>query len=85
MKSLNPLLISILLLDPAGLLAQEEAGTDSDIFAIRGDGIVSHDMFDTKISRIPDEHRLTVIRDRGRLSDILDNLLLQAQLSSAAR
>lgn len=70
----------------ASSISQAQQAIDgSSVFASRGAGVVTHDTFDTRVARIPEEHRLTVLRDRNRLGDILNDLLLKMQLAEAAR
>lgn len=58
---------------------------DEDILAARGDGVLTHDVFEARLSRIPEEDRFTFIRDRARMEDALDQLLIIMQLASDAR
>lgn len=69
----------------AGQSVAQGSDENQDVFAKRGEGVVTHDMFDTRVSRIPGEHRLNVIRDKGRVEDLIDSMLLNAQLAAAAR
>lgn len=76
-----PLFLSVACLIPFQAIAEEA----DDIFAQRGDGIVTQRDFDARVDRIPQDHRLQVIRDTSRLRDIVNSMLRVAQLSAAAR
>lgn len=65
--------------------AAETAAADDDVFAKRGKGVVTNEAFDAKVARIPDEHRLGVIRGESRLRDIVTAMLRNAQLAADAR
>lgn len=79
------MLILLLLAGPAALMAEDAAVPDSEVFARRGDGVVTFDMFDARAWRIPEVDRFSVLRDRRRLQDLLGNMLLNAQLAADAR
>ena len=68
-----------------GALAADVESEASDFIARRGDGVVTHDVFDARVSRIPEYDRKVVLRDRKRLQDLLGNLMLNAQLVADAR
>lgn len=53
--------------------------------AKRGEGVVTHEAFDTRAERIPEADRQAVLRDRRRMQDLLNTMLLNAQLAAAAR
>jgi peptidyl-prolyl cis-trans isomerase C len=53
--------------------------------AKRGEGVVSQDQFNARTARIPDKHRIQVLRDGNRFRDMLSNMLLSSQLAADAR
>lgn len=58
---------------------------DSEILARRGDGVVTQETFAVRAEKIPAENRYTALRNKNRLRDLINTLLLQAQLTSDAR
>ncbi len=64
--------------------ASESAG-DAEILAKRGDGIVTQMTFSARAEKIPANARLGALRDRNRLQDVINTLLLRAQLVADAR
>lgn len=58
---------------------------ETQLLAQRGNGVVSQTIFSARINKIPLESRFSVLRDRARLRDILNALLLHAQLAADAR
>jgi peptidyl-prolyl cis-trans isomerase C len=81
MPTVLGLLSALLLLLP---LPGAHADSDSDVLATRGEGVLTHTQFDAHVTRIPAENRATVLRDRSKLGDILDQLLIANQLAVAA-
>lgn len=59
--------------------------TDQEIFAQRGEGVVTQEQFSARADRIPSNIRRETLRDGNRVRDLLNDLLLKAQLASAAR
>lgn len=59
--------------------------TDQDIFATRGEGVVTQEQFSARADRIPSNIRRETLRDGNRVRDLLNDLLLKAQLASAAK
>lgn len=58
---------------------------ETQVLAQRGKGIVTHSMFTARADKIPATSRLLTLRDRNRLRDIINGLLVQAQLAADAR
>ena len=85
MKSLLTVILIISLLGLSEVASTDQSDAQLDILAKRGKGIVSQDKFDARAAKIPDNHRLGVIRDRNRFRDILNNMLLSSQLAADAR
>ena len=56
-----------------------------DLMAARGKGEVTHANFEARVHRIPPEMRFRVVRERSRLEDMLNKLLIDAQLAADAR
>lgn len=59
--------------------------TDQEIFAQRGEGIVTQEQFSARADRIPSNIRREALRDGNRVRDMLNDMLLKAQLASAAK
>ncbi len=55
-----------------------------ELLAARGQGEVSHADFEARVSRIPPEHQFRTVRDGGRFEDLLNSLLIDAQLAAQA-
>ncbi len=58
---------------------------DSEILAKRGKGVVSQTTFTARAAKIPAENRRATLRDVNRLKDLINALLLKAQLVADAR
>jgi len=80
-----PILSSLFVILATSATAGDVESNATDYIARRGDGVVSHDMFDARASRIPEHDRQVVLRDRKRLQDLLGDLLLTAQVVADAR
>jgi peptidyl-prolyl cis-trans isomerase C len=85
MKSLLTVILIISLLGLSQVASTDQSEVQLDIFAKRGVGVVTQDQFNARAARIPDTHRLGVIRDRNRLRDLLVNMLLNSQMAADAR
>lgn len=68
----------------AGLQAQEP-DNKLDIFAERGKGVVTQDDFAARADKIPEHSRQTTLRDRNRVNNLLQSLLIASQLAADAR
>ncbi|RLA50850.1 MAG: hypothetical protein DRQ98_12330 [Gammaproteobacteria bacterium] len=77
-------LIPTILLLTGDVLAFEQP-EESEILAVRGKGIVSQSKFSARAAKIPADARQQTLRDRKRLQDVLNTLLLRAQLAADAR
>lgn len=66
----------------AGFAAES---TDDEILALRGKGVVTQESFSARADKIPADIRRTTLRDGNRLKDVLNTLLLRAQLAADAR
>ena len=62
----------------------DEPGTDLDIFAKRGKGVVTQEDFTARADMIPEGSRKGTLRDRKRVNDLLQSLLLTSQLVADA-
>lgn len=58
---------------------------ESEILATRGKGVVTQDAFSARADKIPADVRLGTLRDRNRLRDVINTLLLRSQLAADAR
>lgn len=82
MKSLINIL-GLLLLSLA--LQAAESVNGSEVLAKRGDGLVTQAMFTAQANKIPDEARLAALRHGKRLQDVINTMLMRAQLAADAR
>ena len=82
---MNPVFIIFSLLFLSLTVQASEPDTDSEILAKRGDGVVTQMMFSARAEEIPAKARLGALRDGGRLQDVINTLLLRAQLVADAR
>lgn len=58
---------------------------ESEILARRGNGVVTQADFAARVEKIPAEDRLSTLRDKNRIRDLINSLLLRSQLASDAR
>lgn len=58
---------------------------NEEVLAARGNGEVTHQLFKARIDRIPEEHRFAFIRDRSRMEEVLNQMLIVMQLATDAR
>ena len=63
---------------------QAQVRDNPELLAARGAGEVSHADFEARVNRIPPEMRFRVVRDTKRMDDILNSMLINAQLAAAA-
>lgn len=63
----------------------DEPATDLDIFAKRGKGVVTQEDFTARADMIPEDARKGTLRDRKRVNDLLQSLLLTSQLVADAQ
>jgi len=66
------------------VFAQQDQVALDGILATRGQGVVSQQTFDAKVSRIPARDRAGVLRSADRVKDILGDLVLTSQLNADA-
>lgn len=82
---MNPVL-TILGLSVLSLSVQATETTgENEILAKRGDGIVTQAMFTAQADKIPAKARLAALRHGGRLQDVINTMLMRAQLAADAR
>jgi len=65
--------------------SQQEHSLPDGIMATRGTGSVSRDVFDAKVSRIPEKDREGVLLSAARVEKLLADLLLTSQLKADAQ
>ena len=58
---------------------------ESEILARRGQGVVTQTDFSARVQKIPAEDRLSTLRNKNRVQDLINSLLLRSQLASDAR
>ena len=66
------------------VFSQQEQTLPDGTMAVRGKGQVSREMFDAKLSRIPETDRAGVLRSSERVKKIMADLLLTSQLNADA-
>ena len=76
--------ISLSVISPQ-VLSVEEEQVQMDVLAQRGKGVVSQSAFAARIEKIPKEQRQSTLRDQSRLQDMINLLLINAQLAEDAR
>ena len=77
-------LLPLLLQSSFPVLAGQDETIPEGIMASRGEGSVTRQMFDAKISRIPARDRAGVLRSAERVKKILADLVLNSQLVADA-
>ena len=83
--STNYFIIPMLLM-PVLVSAQTlDFSSDNDILAQRGKGQVTQADFTARADKIPEKARRAALRDTGRLQNVLNTLLMRAQLAADAR
>ena len=60
------------------------AYADDDVFARQGDQVITQAELDAAFARIPPNHRLTFIRDGGKVDQLVHNLLRYKQIAADA-
>jgi len=85
MRDCKFLLTFILVLFSHEVFADEEQALPEGVMAARGQGTVTPQEFDARVSRIPSQDRNSVLRDATKVRTILANLLLTSQLAAEAR
>jgi peptidyl-prolyl cis-trans isomerase C len=73
-----------LIISISGVRADDSA-SDPDILAQRGKGVVTQEEFAARADAIPEDARFAALRNRNRLQELLNMMLLQKQLAAAAR
>ncbi|MDH4019113.1 MAG: peptidylprolyl isomerase [Xanthomonadales bacterium] len=84
MRTLNLFLVLVFSLSSFSLPAEQDKTMPEGVIAIRGDGVVTQQMFDARMSKIPEKDRAGVLSSPKRLEGILADLVLVSQLSAAA-
>ena len=85
MKALLTVILVVTLLGITLLATADETGSGPEILAKRGKGVVSQDEFGARAAKIPERYRLQTLRDRNRLRDLINGMLVNAQLAADAR
>lgn len=85
MKSLSKILLISPLLLSLECMAAEDKDVDLDILAQRGKGVVTQEMFTARADKIPADIRTPTLRNGNRLRDVINSMLLRAQLAADAR
>jgi len=81
----NPVFVIFSLMFFSQSVQSTETAIDSEILAKRGDGIVTQSMFTAQAEKIPASARLGALRNRGRLQDVINTMLIRSQLAADAR
>jgi len=85
MKILSKILLIVPLLISLECMAAEDKDVDLDILAQRGKGVVTQEMFTARADKIPADIRAPTLRNGNRLRDVINSMLLRAQLAADAR
>jgi parvulin-like peptidyl-prolyl isomerase len=67
------------------VFGEAQVRDNPELMAARGKGEVTHSNFEARANRIPPEMRFRVIRDRARMEDMLNKLLIDAQMAADAK
>lgn len=67
------------------VVCADSDGEESEILARRGKGAVTQEDFSARADKIPARSRLATLRDRNRVRDVINTLLLRSQLAADAR
>lgn len=79
------MIVMLMLLSFLSLTAESQVRDNDEILAARGNGELTHEIFEARLNRIPEEDQFAFIRDRVRMEEMLDRLLLVVQLAYDAR
>jgi peptidyl-prolyl cis-trans isomerase C len=82
---MNPVFVILSLLFIVFTAQAAESVGDSEVLAKRGKGMITQSDFTARAEKIPADIRLGTLRDRGRLQDVINTLLLRSQLAADAR
>lgn len=85
MRSRKFLSIFITVLLSPGVNASEDEALAEGVMAARGQGAVTAQEFDARVSQIPEKDQKTILRDPSKVRTMLANLLLTAQLAAEAK
>lgn len=85
MRIFNYFVFVLLALLSQAAFTQEEPLLPEGIMATRGEGIVSRELFDAKVSRIPEKDREGFLRSASRVEKVLADLVLTSQLKADAQ
>ena len=85
MKTLLKVILVVTLLGIGMTTYANDTESSAGILAKRGKGIVSQDEFEARAAKIPERYRLQTIRDRNRLRDLINGMLVNAQLAADAK
>ena len=85
MKALLTVILVLAFLGITMAATADDKESGPSILAKRGKGVVSQDEFAARAAKIPDRYRIQTIRDRNRLKDLINGLLVNAQLAADAR
>ena len=85
MKYFSKILLVTLLLTSLRNEAADIPVDKGEILAQRGKGVVSQQMFAARADKIPADMRAPTLRNGNRLRDVINSMLLRAQLAADAR
>jgi len=85
MKFLSGILLTVTILINVNARADEASADDLDILAQRGKGVVTQEEFTARADRIPADIRAPTLRNGNRLRDVINSMLLRAQLAADAK
>ena len=85
MKIFPMLLLIAALLYGFNIEAADAVVNEKEILAQRGKGVVTQQMFSARANKIPADVREPTLRNGNRLKDVINGMLLRAQLAADAR
>jgi parvulin-like peptidyl-prolyl isomerase len=82
---MNPILVIVGALLCTQALQANDKVEEAEILAKRGKGVVTQAEFTARANKIPLKVRHETLRNRNRVQDVINNLLLRSQLAADAR
>jgi len=85
---MKPISVTVLTIYLSLFLSNSNAAdpvAEKEILAKRGKGVVTQQSFTARADMIPTMYRRSSLRDRNRLRDVINTLLLRSQLAQEAR
>ena len=84
MRTLILFMVLVFTLSSSPIRAEQDKAMPEGVIAIRGNGVVTQQMFDARMAKIPQKDRSGVLSSPKRLKGMLADLALISQLSTEA-